>query len=194
VLAVSAVVLIPVVASAHPLGNFTVNQYSGLAVRDDGVDVNYVLDMAEIPTAQLLAQLDSDESRLLTPTVAAGYRRSECATLKGGITLRVGTSQPALTVTASSLTFPPGAAGLHTLRLTCRFTTTASAIGTTVQYVNHNFDDRVGWREVTAVGSSARLAASSVPNSTVSALLTRYPVDLLASPLDVRSASLSVVA
>lgn len=194
VLAVSALVLIPAVASAHPLGNFTVNQYSGLAVRGDGVDITYVLDMAEIPTAQLLAQLDSDETHLLGPVAGDGYRRSECGTVDSGITLQIGQRQAALTVTASTLSFPAGAAGLHTLRLTCRFAARSSTVGASVHYVNHNFDDRVGWREITAVGSSARLAASSVPNSSLSAQLTRYPTDLLTSPLDVRSASLAVVA
>ena len=31
-------------AEAHPLGNFTVNQYSGLRVHAKSVDVHYVLD------------------------------------------------------------------------------------------------------------------------------------------------------
>ena len=193
-LAVAMLVLVPVVASAHPLGNFTVNQYSGLNVRSDGVDINYVLDMAEIPTAQLLAQLDSDQTQLLSPTAAESYRRSECGTLRGGLALRIGASNADLTVTSSSLSFPQGAAGLHTLRLTCRFTATASTVGTTVTYANHNFDDRVGWREITAVGTSARLATTNVPNRSISSQLTAYPADLLTSPLDVRTAGLSVVA
>jgi nickel/cobalt transporter (NicO) family protein len=193
-LAVAALVLLPVVASAHPLGNFTVNQYSGLIVRGDGVDVNYVLDMAEIPTAQLLSQLDSDETQLLSPAVAQSYRQSECTTLRNGIALRIGASNENLAVTAGSVSFPPGAAGLHTLRLTCRFTATAPTVGASVAYGNRNFDDRVGWREITAVGSSARLAASDVPNHSVSSQLTAYPADLLTSPLDVRTADLAVVA
>jgi ABC-type nickel/cobalt efflux system permease component RcnA len=191
---VATLVLLPVVASAHPLGNFTVNQYSGLNVRSDGVDVNYVLDMAEIPTAQLLSQLDSDNAHLLSPPAAEGYRRSECGTLKRGLALRVGGRNADLAATASSLSFPPGAAGLHTLRLTCRFNTTASTVGTSVMYTNHNFDDRVGWREITAVGSSARLAAGNVPNKSISSQLTTYPADLLTSPLDVRAAAVTVVA
>ena len=37
-------------ASAHPLGNFTVNQYEGLTLRPDRVDVSAVVDAAELPT------------------------------------------------------------------------------------------------------------------------------------------------
>ena len=39
-------------AAAHPLGNFTVNSYSGLRVGPDRLAVDYVLDMAEIPAYQ----------------------------------------------------------------------------------------------------------------------------------------------
>ena len=39
-------------ASAHPLGNFTVNHYAGIELSGDRVFVHYVLDLAEIPTFQ----------------------------------------------------------------------------------------------------------------------------------------------
>src|SRR5260370_40472691 len=42
--------------SAHPMGNFSVNHYSRIAVGPRGADVLYVLDLAEIPTFQLLQQ------------------------------------------------------------------------------------------------------------------------------------------
>ena len=38
-----------VAASAHPLGNFTVNQYSGLRVGAERVDVDLVVDMLSGP-------------------------------------------------------------------------------------------------------------------------------------------------
>ena len=40
-------------ASAHPLGNFTVNRYTAVLVSPDQVTIDHVLDLAEIPTAQL---------------------------------------------------------------------------------------------------------------------------------------------
>ena len=39
-------------ASAHPLGNFSVNHLSTVSISSDRVDVRYVLDQAEIPTVQ----------------------------------------------------------------------------------------------------------------------------------------------
>src|SRR2546430_9116826 len=45
-------------AAAHPLGNFSVNRYSRLDVARDGIQLRYVLDLAEIPT------LDRKSTRL----------------------------------------------------------------------------------------------------------------------------------
>ena len=47
-----AALAVPAIASAHPLGNFTINHSSSLVVSGDRVYVHYVLDMAEIPTLQ----------------------------------------------------------------------------------------------------------------------------------------------
>ncbi|MFN2521064.1 MAG: nickel transporter, partial [Candidatus Limnocylindria bacterium] len=49
-------------ASAHPLGNFTVNRYSRIEVAPDGVRLRYVLDLAEIPTLQELSAVGLDQS------------------------------------------------------------------------------------------------------------------------------------
>ncbi|MBV8886635.1 MAG: hypothetical protein JO235_21930, partial [Chroococcidiopsidaceae cyanobacterium CP_BM_RX_35] len=48
------------VASAHPLGNFTINHYAGLQVAQDGIGIDYVLDMAEISAFQEINHLDLD--------------------------------------------------------------------------------------------------------------------------------------
>ncbi|MGH2777688.1 MAG: hypothetical protein ACRDJB_03465, partial [Actinomycetota bacterium] len=53
-LASCALWAVPVGAGAHPLGNFTINQYSGIEVATDKVVVHYAVDMAEIPTIQEL--------------------------------------------------------------------------------------------------------------------------------------------
>ena len=57
--AVPLAVLVPA-AAAHPLGNFTVNQYTRLDVAQAGVSVRYVLDMAEIPTFQRRRSVDAN--------------------------------------------------------------------------------------------------------------------------------------
>jgi hypothetical protein len=53
VLAVAVLALAaPAAATAHPLGNFTINRFSRIEVSGPRIYVLYVLDMAEIPTFQ----------------------------------------------------------------------------------------------------------------------------------------------
>ena len=51
--ALAALLATATTASAHPLGNFTVNRYAGIEVAGSDVYVRYALDLAEIPTYQL---------------------------------------------------------------------------------------------------------------------------------------------
>src|SRR5580700_8144259 len=43
-------------ASAHPMGNFSVNHYSKINLQGDRIIVRYFIDLAEIPTFQELQQ------------------------------------------------------------------------------------------------------------------------------------------
>jgi len=58
-----AALVLPVAASAHPLGNFTVNRFSRIEVVGPRVYVHYVLDLAEIPTFQA-GKIDARSSSL----------------------------------------------------------------------------------------------------------------------------------
>ncbi len=57
---VAAVAALPATASAHPLGNFTTNHYVGVTVSAEVIDVDIVVDVAEIPSIELLGRLDAD--------------------------------------------------------------------------------------------------------------------------------------
>lgn len=50
----------PEAVSAHPLGNFTINRYTRIELPDSQIFLQYVLDMAEIPTFQEMARIDLD--------------------------------------------------------------------------------------------------------------------------------------
>ncbi|MGH8976113.1 MAG: nickel transporter, partial [Acidimicrobiia bacterium] len=179
-------------ASAHPLGNFTVNQFSGIVVRPGAVDVEVVVDMAEIPTFQTRVDIDTDGDGHVSPAEAAAYRERGCSDLTGGLALQVDGRPQRLGVRSGAVSFPPGQAGLPTLRLRCdleaRTGERAGGGPGRVTFANTNFADRVGWREITAAGEGVRLVASDVPVHSTSHRLTRYPDDLLQSPLDQRHA------
>ena len=193
VLAVAAVSLaLAPAASAHPLGNFTINQYSGLRVQPDGVTVDYVLDMAEVPAFQARSQdIDADSDGTLSQAEQARWRVAGCARVSTQVTVAVGGRAVPVVVTGSTLSFPPGAAGLVTLRLGCTLWA-AARIDRPVHlsYRNSAYTDRVGWREVIAVGDGTTLTASTVPATSSSRRLTAYPANLLTSPLNVRGAEL----
>ena len=192
--AVAAMVVAGPAASAHPLGNFTVNVYSGLRVGPDRLLVDLVVDMAEVPTYQARRAIDSDGDGDISAGESAAYARDACADAARGVDVKVGGRAVAVGSERADVVFPPGAAGLPTLRLTCAL---VAALGDgagerDVVFRNRTYDDRVGWREIVATGDGAELLASSVPAASVSDRLQQYPTDLLQSPPDQRSATLRV--
>ena len=175
-----ALALAPAAADAHPLGNFTINHYLGVVVRPDAVILDYVIDMAEIPTFQERAVIEADPARY-------------CRDLAAGIVVRVDEHRIEPLPTTTRLTFPPGQGGLDTLRLECGYRAGLSARVTSpvlnVEDTNHA--DRIGWREIVAHGDGTTLG-TSLPSESISARLTAYPQSLVASPLDIRSGAARV--
>jgi ABC-type nickel/cobalt efflux system permease component RcnA len=186
-----ALVLVPAApASAHPLGNFTVNLYSGLVVQPERLTVNYVLDMAEIPTYQELPSIDTDGDGNVSRAEGSSYATRKAGQLLSRVDATVGGRRVALRLVSSSMRFRPGQAGLRIMRLQAVFTGALAGDTGRLAYRDGNEPGRVGWREITAVGANgAVLEGSSVPTRTVSDALLRYPKDLLSSPLHVTSAS-----
>jgi len=187
------VVVIAPSATAHPLGNFTVNSYSGLTVEPTAVAVQLVVDTAEIPTLQAFPQVNGGHP--ISTSLQDAYRIRQCQLLAKGAQLTVAGAEVPVAVVDSTLSFPPGSAGLHIMRLTCdtRTTRPVDTVGRSVLYRDVNSLDRVGWHEITAVGDGVRLSQSDVPAVSPSHVLTAYPVDLLSSPLNQRSADLAIV-
>jgi len=64
---VALALVLPAVAGAHPLGNFTVNRYAALRVEARVLSVRYVVDMAEIPAYQEIAAIDGNRNGVLDP-------------------------------------------------------------------------------------------------------------------------------
>ena len=96
-------------------------------------------------------------------------------------------------MSGSSYVYRPGAAGLHTSRLSCALAAPANLRQRVPVVFTDTFDqDRIGWHEITARGSGTHLIQSPVPAVSVSDTLLHYPNDLLSSPLDVRQAVIQV--
>lgn len=170
--------LVPAVASAHPLGNFTINRYAGIEVAGDEIYVRYALDVAEIPTYQLGSQLR-----------ATGYP----ARLARDLELTLDGRRVPLRVVDSRVRSRPGAGGLETLRLDVVYRADGDQRGEELAFRDGTFAGRIGWREVTLrARDGGRVLTSDVPEVSTSSELRRYPSDLLRSPLDVSSAAATI--
>ena len=80
----------PARAAAHPLGNFTVNQYSRLEVGRDSIQVRYIVDMAEIPAFQERQTIDVDGDGQIADAEQAAYLARQAPELLSGLHLVAG--------------------------------------------------------------------------------------------------------
>ena len=174
--AVTALVLLaPAAAQAHPLGNFSVNHLAEIRVSSDRIDVRYVLDGAEIPTFQ--------------HQVEAAKVRAEVAR---ALTLSVdGVRTPLAVAGAMATAHPPGQGGLPTTRVVIPLTA-AAANPRTVVLDDQTWPGRVGWKAVVARPGKGTAIRSSAPADDPTHELRSYPRDLLKSPSDLRTATLSI--
>ncbi len=191
-LAALGLVLTPTAAAAHPLGNFTTNQYAGLRITAGGVDVDFVLDLAELPAYQAKSdEIDTNGDGADDQTERDRYATATCAATAAASQITIDGRVTKLDARAVALSFPPGAGGLSTLRLQCVLHAAGRPKdGTTIGFHGNYLPDRIGWREVTAVGDHFTLTQTSVPSTSISARLTAYPKGAPTS--DTRTASLSV--
>ena len=187
---------VPGIASAHPLGNFTINHHAGIRVERDQVLLDVVIDQAEIPAFQARLEYDTDGDGELSDEEIAAGRLVGCRSLEPALHLDVAGAAAALALTDAGLSFPPGAGGLSTLRLVCEFRAslaTPIAAATTVTFQDTSFPERIGWREIVTEGSGTTIALTKGEHraASPSARLTAYPKDLIAAPLDDRSVALT---
>ncbi len=183
-------------ASAHPLGNFTVNR----AIRVEigaGVTITSILDLAEIPAFEVIRGLDTDGDERLSPAEGDPYAATTCANWGSDLAVSIDGSASSLEpLTEPDLTLPTGVGGLSTLRLVCRFAVETGDLGRgrSPRAVGDGSDGRRPnglARGVGRAGDGATIVESDVPATSPSALLTAYPESALTAPPDVRSAALT---
>jgi nickel/cobalt transporter (NicO) family protein len=180
VAAVAAVAVLAPSASAHPLGNFSVNHLDVVSISSDRVQVHYTLDQAEIPTFQ---------ERGLSPERVLARKQAEVA--RGVHATVDGRPVPLRIQPGARISFPPGQGGLKLTRVELDLVASVSDPRRVVVR-DETFPGRVGWKDVIVRAGDGTAVRSSVPASDPTGGLRSYPKDLLESPLDRRSASFSV--
>ena len=180
--------------AAHPLGNFSISQYSAIRINGNEIELRYIIDMAEIPTFQ---EIQENE---IAPTTGDSsvetYLKRKAEKLCDGLRLEVNGQRLTPSAESREIIFPPGAGGLPTMKIGILYKAKLTVDSKTSKYLlsfrDDNFAGRAGWKEIIAVAApGAEILNSSVPEADRSSQLNNYPTDLLNSPPQVLEAKVA---
>lgn len=180
-----AALLSPALASAHPMGNFSISHYAGIRIERDAIHLRYVLDLAEIPTFQeiqetgIVPEAGHPSGRDYLARAVPAWTR--------GLTLEVDGRRLVFRPETAEAIFPPGAGGLPTLKVGIVYRASLDGFAPggahDLVYRDENFPDRAGWKEIVArAAPGVALLQSTAPESDRSRELADYPTDLAESP------------
>jgi nickel/cobalt transporter (NicO) family protein len=190
---VTIVTCVPTAALAHPLGNFSVNQSHSLTLDRFGVTDRAVVDFAEIPTEQAQRSVDSDGDGSASVGELGVFGARLCDQMLAFTTLTVDSNIVPFEATSTKFRYQPGQAGLSTSRLECQLRAAADlSVARDVSFKQTFASDRVGWRELSAIGDGVRLVDSPVAMQSSTDTLRTFPTGALESPLNITEASLVV--
>ena len=180
--------------AAHPLGNFSINQYSRLEVGKSQIKLREVLDMAEIPTFQESAAIDTDHDGQLSSQEISAYASS--LTSQYAANLRLGFNGETISARpiSSTASLGVGAGNLSTIRIVWELIADLPATGENarVTFQNNNYAERVGWNEVVIASTNGvNIFDSSSYGNGVTDELKNYPQEALTAALAERSAEFS---
>ena len=185
-------------AAAHPLGNFSINQFSQIEVEKSQIKIRSVLDIAEIPTFQESQTIDTDKDRALSQAELDAYAEKISPGYIANLRVTVDGQLIALRPTAKSIFLEEGAGNLPILKVKWDLIGDLPEAGANavrrVNFENKNYSERIGWDEIVV----ARVSGINIFNSTafgsgITDELKNYPEDLSA-PLKEKNAQFSFIA
>jgi nickel/cobalt transporter (NicO) family protein len=186
-------VALALVLGAHPMGNFSVNHYARIQLEPDGAEILFVLDLAEIPTFELLQKwgltAGSPKSELQAKAVAEAREWVK--------QLRVTSDgKPvAARFLGAEMVTSDGAGNLPVMRIKTRLKVNAAP--GRLEYADGTYPDRTaGWKEVVVMAKGgAGIKSSTAGSKDVSQGLTAYPQDAtVAPPQDLKAVVVWVAA
>lgn len=189
--------LCAVSAFAHPLGNFSINQYSRLEVETSQIKIRSVLDLAEIPTFQAKSEIDTDGDGAYSEAELNAYAEKITPQYLSNLFLTVDNKPLELREVSKTISTKEGAGNLPTLTVKWDLIAdvTATDAVSKIKFENKNYVDRLGWDEMVV----NRISGVNVFNSTaygsgITDELKAYPEESLNAPLAERSAEFSITA
>jgi nickel/cobalt transporter (NicO) family protein len=163
-------------AGAHPLGNFTINHLAVVTPGAGQLHVHYVLDIAEIPTFQIM-HASGDWS----PARRRQWETDEAVLVGAGLTFKSGSRTLPMALVKTNVTTRPGAGGLPTLYWTGDYTVPIEARASVAIHDAVYADRRIGWKDIILPGLTDPTNA-----------LRSYPSALIGSPRHNDSATFDV--
>ncbi|HXI41667.1 MAG TPA: hypothetical protein VNH83_16915 [Bryobacteraceae bacterium] len=173
------------VLHAHPMGNFSVNHYARIEPGVRAVEILYVLDLAEIPTFELLQKWN------LTGAHAQGeieqHAEIEARQWVRNLAISAGGRAVEPRIDSTSVTVTDGAGGMQVMRVSVRLHLPLAA--SKLEYEDRNYAGRAGWKEIVIRGGQGTaLETATQRDQERSQALTAYPQDpTVAPPQDLRA-------
>lgn len=133
-------------ASAHPLGNFTINHLTRIDVRGDRLRIHYVLDIAEIPTFQIM------HAAGWAPARARDWQNGEASLVAQDLLVQTNSAPLALRLERTSARTRPGAGGLPILYWTGDYWAPLPAHAAIIVRDLVYADRRIGWKDIILPG------------------------------------------
>jgi nickel/cobalt exporter len=152
-------------AAAHPLGNFTINHLAVLRPEGGRLNVHYVLDIAEIPTFQIMHADGWTHSRV------QAWVDEEALRVSRDLSITANDTPLQLELRHAAATTHPGAGGLPTLYWIGDYTAALPRQATVAVNDRVYADRRIGWKDIVLSGATDPTRA-----------LRSYPSALIGSP------------
>jgi len=170
---------------AHPMGNFSVSHYAKLQPSANGVELQYVLDLAEIPTFEMLREWNIERTAPQAEIESHAATQARVWLKNLNVALDGAAVHPKFE--SAIAVIADGAGNLPIMRVTTR--ARIDAKGGKLTYEDGNYAERAGWKEIVIDrGHGVTLRQASQTNQDVSHGLTQYPADpTVAPPQDLRA-------
>lgn len=166
------------------MGNFSVNHYARIEPGAGGVEILYVLDLAEIPTFELLQKWNLADGATREPIDRAA--RVQAREWVGDLALAVNGRAVAPRLQSTEVVMADGAGFMRVMRVNMRLSLPVAS--GKLEYADRNYPGRAGWKEI-VIG--AALGGSAEQSTDRSQALTAYPQDPTVAPPQDLQASLA---
>ncbi|HVF46004.1 MAG TPA: hypothetical protein VNA17_00410 [Pyrinomonadaceae bacterium] len=195
IFSITLLLAMAVIAAAHPLGNFSINQYSGIEAGGGKITIRQVLDIAEIPAFQLAGTIDTDKDGVMSRAELDAYAAAITPDHIRGLDLRADGQAVGLSVESTEILLEDGEGDLPIIKIKWNLVgqINAATINSRITFSNANYQGRTGWNEIVikpAIGTG--IYNSSGSGSSITDELRSYPQENLTAPLNERSATFSL--